>query len=104
MLLEAADSALADAGMIEKGFDRKRTGVIVGTLFGGEFTNQLQMGLRLPETGRILQKLLQDRGVSPGDIDQIIKAYEEKLLVKMPALIDETGSYFQSVCYSLKKI
>ena len=100
MLLEAADSALADAGMIEKGFDRTRTGVIVGTLFGGEFTNQLQMGLRLPETGRILQKLLQDRGVSPGDIDPIIKAYEEKLLVKMPALIDETGSFTSSTLAS----
>jgi len=100
MLLEAADSALADAGMIEKGFDRKRTGVIVGTLFGGEFTNQLQMGLRLPETGRILRKLLQDRGVSPGDIDQIIKAYEEKLLDKMPALIDETGSFTSSTLAS----
>ena len=100
MLLESADSALADAGLLEKGFDRTRTGVIVGTLFGGDFRNQLQMGLRLPETGRIFRQLLNDRGVSPGDIERIIAAYEEKVLERYPSLVDETGSFTSSTLAS----
>ncbi|MEC8337269.1 MAG: beta-ketoacyl synthase N-terminal-like domain-containing protein, partial [Planctomycetota bacterium] len=100
MLLEAADAALADSKLLEKEFDRKRAAVIVGTLFGGEFADQLQMGLRLPETGRTLRRLLAERGVAAGDIDQIINAYEEKLLEKMPSLIDETGSFTSSTLAS----
>jgi len=100
MLLESADSALADAGLLEKGFDRTRTGVIVGTMFGGDFRNQLQMGLRLPETGRIFRGLLHDRGVPSDDIERIIAAYEEKVLKQYPSLVDETGSFTSSTLAS----
>ncbi|OUT67364.1 MAG: hypothetical protein CBB70_08755, partial [Planctomycetaceae bacterium TMED10] len=100
MLLESADSALADAGLLEKDFDRTRTGVIVGTMFGGDFRNQLQMGLRLPETGRIFRRLLHDRGVPLGDIERIIAAYEEKVLKRYPSLVDETGSFTSSTLAS----
>jgi len=100
MLLEAADAAIADAGGPEAGLDRKRTGVVVGTLFGGDFANQLQLGLRLPETGRDLRGVLTRRGVSPADIDRIVEAYDKTLLEKMPALVDETGSFTSSTLAS----
>jgi len=100
MLLEAADAAIADAGGPEAGLDRKRTGVVVGTLFGGDFANQLQLGLRLPETGRDLRGALARRGVSPADIDRIVEGYEKTLLEKMPALVDETGSFTSSTLAS----
>ncbi|MFM8734154.1 MAG: beta-ketoacyl synthase N-terminal-like domain-containing protein [Pirellulales bacterium] len=100
MLLEAADAAIADAGGPQAGLDRARTGVVVGTLFGGDFANQLQLGLRLPETGRDLRGVLARRGVSPADIDRIVEAYEQTLLERMPALVDETGSFTSSTLAS----
>jgi len=100
MLLEAADAAIADAGGPQAGLDRRRTGVVVGTLFGGDFANQLQMGLRLPETGLILRAALARRGVSPADVERIVSLYEKKLLEKMPALVDETGSFTSSTLAS----
>jgi acyl transferase domain-containing protein len=100
MLLEAADAAIADAGGPAAGLDRVRTGVVVGTMFGGEFANQLQMGLRLPETGRSLRASLERRGIAAADADRIVAAYEKKLLEKLPALIDETGSFTSSTLAS----
>ncbi|MFM8537402.1 MAG: beta-ketoacyl synthase N-terminal-like domain-containing protein, partial [Planctomycetaceae bacterium] len=99
MLLEAADEALADAGGA-KAIDRTRTAVVVGTLFGGDFSNQLQMGLRLPETVRLLEDALGRRGVAPADRQRIVAAYEKKLLERMPALVDETGSFTSSTLAS----
>ena len=100
MLLEAADAAIADAGGLQNGLDRTRTGVVVGTLFGGDFANQLQQGLRLPETGVYLRAALARRGVSPADSDRIVNLYEKKLLQRLPALIDETGSFTSSTLAS----
>ena len=100
MLLEAADAAIADAGGPQAGLDRTRTGVVVGTLFGGDFANQLQQGLRLPETGGYLRAALARRGVSPADCDRIIASYDKKLLERLPALVDETGSFTSSTLAS----
>jgi acyl transferase domain-containing protein/acyl carrier protein len=100
MLLEAADAAIADAGGPQAGLDRTRTGVVVGTLFGGDFANHLQMGLRLPETVRELRAALARRGVAAADSGRIVEAYETLLLERMPALLDETGSFTSSTLAS----
>ena len=99
MLLEAADAAIKDAGGPQS-LDRMRTGVVVGTLFGGDFANQLQMGLRLPETRIHLEAALRRRGVAVADIERIVTAYEKRLLEKLPALVDETGSFTSSTLAS----
>lgn len=93
MLLDAADQALKDAGYGEKPYDKTRTGTIVGTIFGGEFTDQLTMGLRLSDFQDTLSQLLRRRGVAEADIERVAAEYEEILLKHMPALIDETGSF-----------
>ena len=100
MLLEAADAAIADAGGAKAGLDRTRTGVVVGTLFGGDFADQLQMGLRLPETDRYLRAALAARGVSADAAEKIVVAYDKKVLERMPALVDETGSFTSSTLAS----
>lgn len=100
MFLEAADAAISDAGGLEVGLDRIRTGVVVGTLFGGDFANQLQIGLRLPETGTILRESLQRRGLAAADVDRVVVGYEKKVLEKLPALVDETGSFTSSTLAS----
>ena len=99
MLLEAADAAIAEVGGVAA-LDRVRTGVVVGTMFGGEFSNDLQMGLRLPETARYFRAALGRRGIAPHDIERIVEGYGKKLLEKMPALVDETGSFTSSTLAS----
>jgi acyl transferase domain-containing protein/NADP-dependent 3-hydroxy acid dehydrogenase YdfG len=96
MLLDAADEALRNAGYVNKEFDGSRTGVVVGTIFGGEFSLDLQVGLRLPEFRALLHDILQKRGVSEEEVTRIADEYEDVILEKMPALIDETGSFTAS--------
>ncbi|MDG1992370.1 MAG: SDR family oxidoreductase [Pirellulales bacterium] len=100
MLLEAADSALADAGLKNETWDRTRVSVVVGTMFGGDFSNDLQIGLRLPETAVILTDLLQRHGLSESQIAEVLSAYEKKVLERFPALVDETGSFTSSTLAS----
>ena len=99
MLLEAADAAISEVGGVAA-LDRIRTGVVVGTMFGGEFSNDLQMGLRLPETSRHLRAALLRRGLSARDVERIVDGYGKKLLERMPALVDETGSFTSSTLAS----
>jgi acyl transferase domain-containing protein len=100
MLLDAADQALNNAGFDKREYDKSRTGVIVGTIFCGEFSSQLNMGLRLPEFKTMLADILRDRGVSETDIDDVAAKYEKILLRHMPALVDETGSFTSSTLAS----
>ncbi|MBT6154257.1 MAG: acyltransferase domain-containing protein [Planctomycetaceae bacterium] len=100
MLLDAADQALKNAGFDEREFDKSRTGVIVGTIFCGEFSSQLNMGLRLPEFKMMLADILRDRGIPDADIDDVAAKYEKILLKHMPALVDETGSFTSSTLAS----
>ena len=96
MLLEAADQAFKDAGYDKKPFDRTRVGVVVGTEFGGDFAFQLQVALRLPEIGQLLEKLLIARNCSPQSCRSIPAKFADKLIEHWPALIDESGSFTTS--------
>ncbi len=101
MLLDAADQAFHDAGYSKSSpFDRMRTGVVVGTIFCGEFAEQLQMGLGLPRFTKYLAESLKKRGVSPEAIERIASEYEKLLLKRLPALVDETGSFTASTLAS----
>ncbi|NOX55089.1 MAG: polyketide synthase, partial [Planctomycetes bacterium] len=100
MLLDAADAALRDAGYDQRPFDRERTAVVVGTTFGGDFACHMQMGLRLPETVRLIRESLQNQGVEPDRIDRVAAEFEKELLKRMPALADETGSFTASTLAS----
>ncbi|MGB0656059.1 MAG: beta-ketoacyl synthase N-terminal-like domain-containing protein, partial [Pirellulales bacterium] len=100
MLLEAADAALADAGLKNETWDRTRVSVVVGTMFGGDFSHDLQIGLRLPETAVILTDLLHRHGLSDSQIVEVLSAYEKKVLERFPALVDETGSFTSSTLAS----
>ncbi len=100
MLLEAADAALAGAGLKDETWDRTRVSVVVGTMFGGDFSHDLQIGLRLPETAVILTDLLRRHGLSEKQIVDVLAAYEKKVLERFPALVDETGSFTSSTLAS----
>ena len=68
MLLDASERALDDAGYDRASIDRELCGVVVGTEFGGDFSDQLEMGLRLPEMKHLLAQSLQRRGYSAEQI------------------------------------
>ena len=78
--------------------DRLRTGVVVGAKFGGEFSNQLQLGLRLPEIQQRLIHLLDDRGLD--DPERYAASLARQILDARPALLDETGSFTASTLAS----
>ncbi|QEG35090.1 type I polyketide synthase [Bythopirellula goksoeyrii] len=96
MLLEAADQALIDAGYDKKPFDRGQVGVLVGTEFGGDFSFQLQMGLRLPDMKRVIGRSLFQRNLSAEQSQLVTDQFTSALLKRWPALIDETGSFSTS--------
>ena len=100
MLLDAADQALRDAGYDARPFDRKRAAVVVGSVYGGDFACEMQMGLRVPEFQRYLRAELRLRGVAEPQVEAIAVSYEKLLLKHMPALNDETGSFTASTLAS----
>eukprot|EP00913_Durusdinium_trenchii_P008917 g8383.t1 len=100
MLLDAADQAFKHAGYGEMNFDKTRCGVLVGTMFGAEFTDQLQAGLHLPQFRRTLHSVLAARGVAADQVEPVAEAFQKLLLKRMPALVDETGSFTASTLAS----
>lgn len=100
MLLDAADQAFNDGGFHEKTLDRTRVGVVVGARFGGDFSNQLQLGIRLPEFNIELDDLLTKRGVPSDQLELVREEFRKKLMAVMPSLIDETGSFTSSTLAS----
>ncbi|MEX0679047.1 MAG: SDR family NAD(P)-dependent oxidoreductase [Pirellulales bacterium] len=100
MLLEAADQAMQDAGCDQRAFDRENVGVVVGTEFGGDFSGELQMGLRLPELERHLQEILARHGFEAQQARQAGNDFADVMLKHWPALVDETGSFSTSTLAS----
>jgi acyl transferase domain-containing protein/NAD(P)-dependent dehydrogenase (short-subunit alcohol dehydrogenase family) len=101
MVLDAADQALAESGYDRKPFDRKRTAVVVGTEFVGDFTHRLKLILRLPEIGRRLRELLLVKGLPAARAEEIERALEERLHARWPVLSDELGS-FSASCLAVR--
>lgn len=100
MLLDAVDQAINDTGITLTAEQRKRTGVVIGSVFGGEFGSSLQMGLRLPEFSKLLARYLQLEGVAEEAIESMIDRYQALLLSRLPSLNDETGSFTSSTLAS----
>ena len=100
MLLEAADQALIDSGYDKKEFDRTRLGVLVGTEFGGDFSAQLELGLRLPHIEMLLKQSMGRRGIAADRSSAIATEFSEVMLKHWPALIDESGSFSTSTLAS----
>ncbi|WDI40985.1 type I polyketide synthase [Bremerella sp. P1] len=100
MFLDASEKALADAGYDRDSIPKELAGVVVCTEFGGDFSDQLEMGLRIPEMQAILARRLAEKGLSPEQINTINENFSKHLLKKWPALVDETGSFTSSTLAS----
>ncbi|MFN8741646.1 MAG: beta-ketoacyl synthase N-terminal-like domain-containing protein [Pirellula sp.] len=96
MILEAVDQAIRPSGILEDATRRERTGVVVGTIFGGDFSNQLQVGLRIPDMCRRLRKFWEEEGYNAAAIEQMTNTFQSLVLDRMPAFFDETGSFTSS--------
>ncbi len=100
MLLDAAGQAIEEANRQGSPLTSDRTSVVVGTIFGGEFGHQLQMGLRLVELRRDLRLALRASSIPGAEIEAFVANFEEEFLKVNPALLDETGSFTSSTLAS----
>ena len=101
MILDSVDAAIADAGYDPKQMPKETTGVIVGSTFDTDFSLQLGMGFRLPHFQRELRKILERHGIVDAPrVEQILEQYAELLVKRMPAILDETGSFTPSTLSS----
>ena len=80
--------------------DRQRVGVSVGTIFGGQFSNELQVGLRLPELEQHLRRHAKAAGISRTEIEELTEQFRKAVLDRYPALLDETGGFTASTLAS----
>lgn len=99
MLLDAADQALAESGYLDKPFDRRRAAVVVGTVFGGDFCTQLNLGLRRPELARYLKDTMLAIGIARFGRPARSRA-RGVVRASIAALHDETGSFTSSTLAS----
>ncbi|MDO5554148.1 MAG: beta-ketoacyl synthase N-terminal-like domain-containing protein [Planctomycetia bacterium] len=99
MMLDAVNEALSEMDLTNAE-SRRTTGVIVGTLFGGDFSCKSDLILRIPEFCNRLLDLLLERGVDPATAHATVSEYATCLHKKMPTLLDETGSFTPSALAS----
>jgi acyl transferase domain-containing protein/acyl carrier protein/NAD(P)-dependent dehydrogenase (short-subunit alcohol dehydrogenase family) len=100
MLLDATEQALKQAGYPAESYDKERIGVVIGCMFGGDFMNQLQAGLRQPNCCDVLSEELEQNSIQKEIIEQAVVEFTDRLVEDMPALIDETGSFTSSTLAS----
>jgi acyl transferase domain-containing protein len=100
MILDAAEQALAALPRPLDEGQRARTGVVVGTIFGGDFGAILNMALRVPEFGRTISEVASKLGLPPGATAQITEQFSAGYLAQNRSLEDETGSYTSSTLAS----
>ncbi len=100
MLLDAVTQALDEYDGGEWSIDRQRTAVVIGAVFGGEFSNQLQAGLRLPEIADELKLAINRHANGQIDADRLASDFRHTFLKHRPALLDETGSFTASTLAS----
>ncbi|GAB5403844.1 MAG: hypothetical protein Aurels2KO_20750 [Aureliella sp.] len=100
MLLDAAEQAMHEAGVLEGAIDKQRVAVVVGSPFGGDFGNELYAGLRLPEVRKRAKQAMQDQRIAPELQDEMLDRFEADFLKRYPALLDETGSFTSSTLAS----
>ncbi|MEL7267515.1 MAG: beta-ketoacyl synthase N-terminal-like domain-containing protein, partial [Planctomycetota bacterium] len=100
MLVVAAQQAMKEFDGATDTIAPDRTGVLIGTMFGGQFSNELQIGLRLPELQQHLYQAAIQHAISPGDAEMLAERFSAQLLQRYPALLDETGGFTASTLAS----
>ena len=101
LLLDAVDQALHHSGYDTKTFDKTRTAVVVGTMSGGDFYDQLQLSIRVPEMSRALRQTLAEAQIPASVAEPLLAAFEEEAVKRLPAILDETSSSGTSTIVTL---
>ncbi len=80
MLLDAAGQTLSEVSTGRQPETQPRTSVIVGTIFGGEFGHQLQLGLRLSELQADAEQTFRAHGVDAALTETLIENFMDRVL------------------------
>ena len=94
MLIDVVDQALRSAGHTQRPLPCADVGVYVGSMFGTDFTSDINVGLRLPELGRSLQTLMENAATSE-QIDAALAHLRQRY-----GILDESGSFSASTLAS----
>jgi len=100
MILDAADQAWLSAGFGADQRGGERAAVVVGTVFSGEFRNQLNLALHMPDFTARLARISAEAGVGGADRTHMTEEFERIFLDRSPALLDETGGFTSSTLAS----
>ena len=100
MMLDAVNEALDCSGLEQSSENRRKTGVVVGSGFGGDFAAKMHIVLALPIFQKKLRSILEKEGIPELQIEHILEDYGKDLHKRMPALLDETGSFTPSALAS----
>lgn len=98
MLLDAAAQALEEAQY--RKFDLSRTGIVVGTIFGSEFINQLSRCLGHPEFELLFRPKWVESGLARDQADRLLESFRARFLAEIPVLSDESGGFSASTLAS----
>ena len=99
MLLDATEQALQQAGYLKQSFDRDRVGVVVGRFPAAILPTIFRWGSASGISTR--PGPVAPRSKVPADqIENVLTQFADLLLKRMPALVDETGSFTSSTLAS----
>ena len=100
MMIDVAAQALRRAGYGDTIPEHLRTTVYVGSIFGGDFTNRLNIGMRLPEFEEDLLAALLHAGATKEAAQRALDAARSSLAGRFSAE-DQSGSFSSSTLASL---
>src|SRR5262249_54951436 len=96
MLLEAAVDALIDAGYDRKPYDRRRTSVVIGSVFGSDFALQLALAVRVAEVRDELKAALRAENIPAAELERKLAEFEAQLRAMLPRINEDSSGSFSS--------
>lgn len=94
LLLEATDQALDE---LSSELPHQETAVLIGSRFGGDFSDRLEMGLKFPRLESTLGEVLEEHRL---DGTRCLSEFRERFYQTYDAMMDETGSFTSSTLAS----
>lgn len=91
MLLDSAMDALEMAGLDPKEFDRERTAVMMGTVFGSDYALELSLAIRALEVAEVVQESLGRQGD-----DALLQDVLTALRRDLPSINEDSSGSFSS--------
>ncbi|MBN2494405.1 MAG: acyltransferase domain-containing protein, partial [Deltaproteobacteria bacterium] len=88
--LVACKEALADAGLLDRDFDRERTAVIIGNALAGDMHALTTLRVQLPRFVRALRSTEIFSGLPAGGQEALLEQFRKMALADLPAITEDS--------------